>query len=288
MNNGNNIESINDVTDLGQDYKISGDEMLFCCPYCKSVRGREDKDYKLYFSQSRNTGYCFKCQTVVVCKNYDIDNALKIRVNKPDLYKIYEKQNLLITPWTEDIENNPAVLKYCLDRGFSLETLKKYNIRAYKNSVVLPDTIQDKSTKFFQFRNLEGKIRYTTPRQTEKPIVWLDYVVGDKLLICEGMFSALAASQILGIDAVALIGKTLTELQLKILRKFCLKHKISEFICLLDGGYERENKMLAKSINSNLSGKVSIVSMPQDKDPNDLLKEDKQVLIDLFERRYTL
>lgn len=266
------IGRVEDLDNL--DFRLNGVYKQYCCPYCFDIRGKRDLEYKLYFNTQLGKGYCFKCGSVIHSNHpADMDTLRQMFNQEPPLKKL-EKQFLDIA-WAKPLSDRH--LDYVLHRGISHEYINRFDIRCFNDGIVLSDTIYpNKTTRFFQIRNLTGNIRYTNPRNIIKPVVWIDKVKEGKVIVCEGMFSAISAGQYSGFEPVVILGKSLSNVQLQQFKHHILTHKVNmnEIVCCLDGGYVKENKDLARKLFENFSCNVSIVTLPQNSDPNDLTQSD--------------
>jgi hypothetical protein len=277
-----------DLENLEYEYTSSG-EKRYNCPYCINIRGRHDTDKKLFVNEELGKGYCFKCNSVVFKNNkfsfdkdeQNIQNIYEESKPNVDLFlEKLDKQELELS-WLSSVENgNPEVRDYLFDvRKIKREYVKKYNIFSWKNYTVLCDTIYRKGiypcSKFLQLRDTAPNcsIRYVTPVGLVKPIAYLNQLETRSFIICEGMFSAIKASEYSKLSSVALLGKILTQLQLRLLMNKL--DQFDEIICCPDGGYKKENEELAQKLYENLiNKKIYLIELPEEKDPADLSEEE--------------
>jgi DNA primase len=80
-------------------------------------------------------------------------------------------------------------------------------------------------------------------------------------VICEGIFSACHEA-----DRVAVLGKTVSDEQIKLIRQICTE----EAIVCLDGGECMASGVMAYKLCHETSLKISVVHLPEGKDPDDL------------------
>jgi hypothetical protein len=274
-----------DLENLEYEYTSSG-EKRYNCPYCIIVRVRHDTDKKLFVNEELGKGYCFKCNSVVFKNNKslfdgDESNIYEEPKQNIDLFlEKLDKQELELS-WLSSVENGSQEVKDYLfnKRGIKQEYIKKYNIFSWKNYAVLCDSIFKKDiylcSKFMQLRDVAPNcsIRYVTPAGLLKPIAYLNQLETRSFIICEGMFSAIKASEYSKLSAVALLGKVLTQLQLKLIMNKL--DQFDEITCCLDGGYKKENEELAQKLYENLIGKrINLIELPEEKDPADLSEEE--------------
>lgn len=83
----------------------------------------------------------------------------------------------------------------------------------------------------------------------------------DTLVLCEGILDAVH-----GTNRVALLGKSLSEPQIRILKKLHPR----EIVFLFDGGTEKESTYAATKLMKYFSGRISRVTLPVGKDPDSL------------------
>ena len=101
-----------------------------------------------------------------------------------------------------------------LDVARSLGLLKD-NRECFAGRIIIPDLIGDRATWLTGRRLDERELRYLNLR-TEKPILGLDHVKGDAVILVEGPFDWLTAVG-WGFDAAALLGTRMSE---RVLRQF--------------------------------------------------------------------
>lgn len=222
-------------------------ENNYHCPFCAEKRAKhgkeatEDTAGKLYINTYKNVGYCFRCNTVVLV-GFTVDNAIE------NLVKTLEfafKEN-------EEVEFETLTLNYPLacDNKDAMSWIQA------RNPVLTPDIIRmldarwyervirkkSEITGEFEPVNRRGilfpirikneiksfQIRFLTDVHAERfytlngaKLCWSLFPNQTKMSeisICEGVFSAIAAGLMQFKQPLALLGKTITPLQINQLR----------------------------------------------------------------------
>lgn len=270
------------IKELGTKYIDSDSiEVQFCCPYCKSIRGKVDKDYKLYFNRNTGLYHCFKCGTSGRISNdssiiYSISDRL-VELTNNHLSDIIEdkREFRYFLPRTTPIQNSLA-MDYLVSRGLNESHINYYSIRScsrlsniYPNRIIVPNNIQGDYTDMLVARSLDPtidkKYKYLNPTGSRKGEVLFNFhripEGVEEMIIVEGVFSAISS----GVNAVATYGKLVTSNQIdKIISK-----KSKKVIVLFDNDAKKQTIDLAKKLYSR-GVNVSYVLLPDDRDPSDL------------------
>ena len=180
--------------------------------------------------------------------------------------------------------------KYLISkRHHSLAFLKKYGFKFcvqgyYNNRLIIPiETLGHKSFQAYSIKKSDKKV--LNPKGSKKSLFLYLYNYfrkEDIVILTEGIFDALRLVNF-GYNSMAILGKTLSNQQKKLL----LKTKIKEVVfCLDNDAYEdmvREAELLSKVFD----GKVSIIQLGEtDKDPGDIT--NKEVFNNYFKGRTEL
>ena len=266
------MEILKKSSDLGKIIKrtFSGEEIYYC-PWCLEVRGKPDRDGKLYFNPKKGMGKCFKCGTVCI----DDSSPSIDRVYQ----RYYEKEDARLTSiftlkeWTQPVDEVNEVFEYYASRLLSSLAIRDLSIRActkpYPGLVFPNNIINGDRTDFFQIRNIskDALIRYTSPSGV-KPLYGTSTIKTDttRAVICEGVISTLSFYGINSLATLALMGKECSPLQLKTLRML----PIQEWFLCLDGG---EIKSILSRVDQLQSVGIHprVVILPFGQDPNNLL-----------------
>jgi 5S rRNA maturation endonuclease (ribonuclease M5) len=264
------------------DFKRSGDEIQIKCPYCPKMGQGVDRKYKLYINIQKQVFNCFRCGTKgklnMLIPQVDIvqDKAIDIVEKKtleslPHCIKLHD----LEYPWSE------LVFELLLDKGFSPATLDKvlYFCKDYRKgdfkygpSLIFP-IYQLGQYRGFQartiYKNVQPKYISATGLDRETILYNYDSAFNQKtLVITEGFFDCLKV----GANAIATLGKEITEKQLRLIKLGDFK----EVIVFLDRDAEKESRDIAKKIAIYFK---TYLAIPTKKDPGQMSRiEIKELL----------
>lgn len=205
----------------------------------------------------------------------DLSNKVKGLFQQEDSNPVIDLDKFSI-PLSEVI--HPLAYMYMVNRGFTKSDFKKYKIRAgikfvdeqenfitkWDKRIVFP-YFEDNQPLYAIGRSYDGKLPKYLNTQLSKSIVLYNHEnIRDKVIVCEGLLSAIAAERYSGITAVPILGVNISDYQ-----AFLISRAKDVFISL-DGGvnpYKIANKL--KVFGCNLYH----VNMPDGKDPDEL-RED--------------
>lgn len=250
----------------------TGEYLRFDCPFCLQVRGKEDEDAKLYFHIQRQVGYCFKCSSTVV--NKDVQGSFA-KFTSP----LSQKKEIVfyeLDSWTVPVdERGQAYLK---SRGLTDALITKYQFKSSPvfDGIIIPNPIQESKeyiTDFYQIRNYHPSTkeqRYVSPTKGVKSIYGIHLIQpSEKVVLCEGPFSAISAYRQLGIESLALYGMTLSHVQLSLF----LRKKPSSVILMMDGKELESTVRVASQLIPITRTYVSFLEYGKDPDETPNLKE---------------
>jgi hypothetical protein len=246
-------------------------EYRYRCPFCVELTGKEDRSGSLYFNVRKRVGSCWKCRVVIVDDyNLDIESLHELYYAKQKARAAAEYD---LASWSAPAEEVPWALDYLQrKRGFSLETVRRYAMRAAtspQRCVVLPDRILPNGrTNFFQVRYLDAdKIKYSNPTEADKPLYGQHTLAGhDRAFICEGCFSSISMSTQPGWGSLATYGKAVSPLQQAAIGRL---RAVREFCVVYDGG-ELHAILSTAELLADVAPKVSVLLLPYKEDPNSL------------------
>ena len=258
-------------------------EEIYLCPYCEDVTGKRDTKGKLYYNTKKNTGWCHKCETVILGeKTYSLSDSARLLLSKLEsrkqkiLRKSYSLKN-----WTTPVSENELVFDYLKIRKISEKEIRKFRLRACKdpyNAVVMPNKdLGDLNTDFFQLRSIEnGRAKYNNPINSFKDIYGTSFLSNhETAILCEGIFSAISSSRIPNTESLCSYSKSITTLQLETLKGI---KSVKRYYLMYDGGEFRSIVRNAKKLLKT-GREVWVSLLPINKDPNDL---DTNSLIDCY------
>lgn len=258
--------------------------MRYLCPFCAD-RGK-GKDYAghLYLNVDKGVGVCFRCNTrgsiSYLLSLMGIKGQSQEAPPAPGNDTLAKIESLLSTNLTAGeaevpypCETQPIVpgtkghIYLCGARGYGSSVFLNYNIvegnhPAFGRRVFIP-TSENGRRVYWVGRAIDGqKPRYINPAVPKTAVFNLDRVpAGLPLIICEGVFSAIAAHPF----AIAIFGKTATPPQVLKLLRF----PTSAYVIALDGDAAKEAYGLAESLA--IAGRpIDIVEMPSGHDPDSL------------------
>lgn len=291
------LEDIVDLKELPEQFSVQ-------CPFCPPHY--QDGKYKLGINLEKDVYHCWRCNA----KGRASELFLRFTgINKLDLLNYsFDKKNIEFDPnkgllkseliaydalSNKILENNLFNAKeYLNKRNITDEEIKYYDIRVaknntiYKNRILLPIFDDFGNCVYFVARdyvNPDNKIKYLTPFDTHKAFcVWnLNNVKkDDKILICEGIFSAISANKLNGYTSTAILGKFISKQQAKIIAN----KNPSKIFLSLDGDVpENEIKKNLELLYMYYSGPIFVVHLPYKKDPNDISTEEYEKYVKLAE-----
>lgn len=294
-----NLEDIDSLKDLPEEIQV-------CCPFCPPHY--QDGKTKLNINFNKNVYHCWRCnasgRAVNLLKKYaninqnelfdymfDPDNmqfTSKNNIKSTDIPDIFDYDNISNKIIDNDLYN---AKEYLNNRGISDIAIKYYDIRVgrsntlFKHRVIVPTYDNYGNVVYFVARlycKTDDPRKYlNSPGSNKSEHVWnLNHAKeNDTIIICEGCFSGISADRIENMTAVCTYGKFISNKQAKLIAE---KHP-KEIIMSLDGDVPYEELVNNINILKNYYyGKISYISIPDKKDPNDLLLEE---YIDLINNR---
>ena len=287
----------------------AGTHLRYDCWFCPEVRGRPDRDHKLYFSKEKEVGFCFKCGTAVVLQqefesSEDILEDLRKKLRNSFPYGGEESRSAFqreqrripgpfrLSGWTVPVGDSSG-RAYLESRGISVETASRFGVRFAslpQPGLVLPNRLQEDGeallTDFYQLRKVDpgGGEKYLSPPDTIKPIAYLDHRsqpgksnagLTPDLFLTEGMLSAISLHEKLGVPVGALLGLSLTPHQLAELNSHLREFPAGRLFLVLDGGEAPRARKLASALEEKVirCPELRIVDLPARVDPNEASRD---------------
>lgn len=197
------------------------------CPKDPKVRYDANRLYKMYVTKELHKAYCHRCGTGFINVNEKLDLELKLeqptfRLPPFELVKLQSKDWSLTDFLSWDTESDEG-LEYLNGRHkyFGLGLYKALKLRFLDNAVAIPFYFH-KELIFFQLRFIENRgIKYFTPPIKKKPIFVIERANNKRLVICEGVFDAIACLFLYpDRTPIAIIGSTPTPYQVMMIRSY--------------------------------------------------------------------
>ena len=277
-------------------------EFWTCCPFCEERKGSPDTNFHLGFNTKKAMWHCFRCEASPRNVKTNIENLkdtarlyetpstvtqLRSRIERAATRKTPDYIDLDLISWELTKEHTPLAYDYMINRNFSPDEIKKYNLRVGKTFIdpktkrnvkrwrerILFPFFDGDNCIFVCGRSYMGRDpKYINSSGSKKSVVYgLERVNGEKeCIIAEGIISAIAAERATGIPAVCLLGKSNSDWALSKIRS-----KANRVYLSLDGGVNRERRELRRRL-LGLGFEVFEVLLPEGKDPDDLGSEYRQ------------
>jgi hypothetical protein len=248
------------------------------CPSCVR-KGRDGNGFYL----------CHRCGTIGRFDQLGGDEAsvdleryqetvarLKGEIQVEDIPEIgFPEGTIPMTPYLE-------AWRYLVGRGLSPGDIGYYRMGVgtgrYRNRVLVPTLDEEGRVVFWVGRTYgNSKRKYDNPTEVSRNqfIFNLHRAVDyGWIVVTEGVFSAITA----GRNAVATFGKKVSDQQVMLLVDAYRKNSLRCVVAALDGDAQDENYWLAERLHV-YGCTVFLVSLPEDKDPDDLGREEFSKLV---------
>ena len=272
---------------FGKDYKCSGDERLYHCPFCERLN-KKHTDRKLYVNQKSGKYICFRCGARgQVSSSCDVGDPVNSDMNS--VISEFLEESLNIAEEDDKLFQIPEFLaadypgsipyNYLISRGISEDDMRFYSIRIFgegsmKNRVIIPNRVYYSNYTDFYTGRAVGNLAFpkysnSSGSHKNKIVFNIDNIKdgAEYLIINEGMINSI----ICGRDcSVALLGKSYSDIQLsQIMKKHPKKIYISLDFDAKDQIYRLARK-LSKILHRDQS--LYIVDLPEGQDASSLGK----------------
>lgn len=275
----------------GDDYSVSGSEMIYECPYCLESKG----DRKLYVNFNLGIYNCFRCGAsgklklsrdtqVVVGLQKSVDEILSEYFDVSQ-EKSFDRVYIEIPSCRIVDYPNSVAYQYMKSRGITIDDMDFYDFRIFgeganHNRVVLPNQVINQNfTDFYTARAIfDDKPKYLNSGLINKSeVVYNLHRVpeGHQIIINEGIINSIIA----GYNSVAILGKFCSEFQFKSI----LQKKPSSIIISLDTDAIVQSYQLADRFIRAGVQDVRIAHLPDNKDASELGRDLYQEYIDKSE-----
>ena len=211
-----------------EPFQTSTGEYIIHCPFCKEEGHTK---HKLYIKADLTVGHCFVCTRTYVHVTDEIDTSYKI----PEFFPMMRKRDgvdlvrLEDPTWTlekykfEFDDFDQVGFNYLIGRHKFMEQLYKIlDFKFMDGNIVMP--FKYKGEVFYyqiRFSGKNNKIRYFFPPISAKPPYIIEHGDCKKLIICEGIFDAIALL-IMAPEyvPVAILGSSISDYQMDFIREY--------------------------------------------------------------------
>jgi len=263
-------------------YGETDEDYLITCPKCKEEKEIENpnRNYtktKLSVYKSGKTGHCFRCGTVYIDLNEDLDlhlnthftikgrNTELLKLDE-DLLSVYHDANTVMSDEVRDKlvgKRSPYILKLAQALHYKYDNDSVY-IPFFYNGEVIYYTIN--------YLNENSRLKYFLPPIASKPIYIARPPVEGKVVLSEGVHDA-GACVVMYADrgSIACLGSTITQYQVEMMKSL----GIDDVVVFMDEtklSY-KINKLL---INYGLNAKSIEIVHSDGEDPDEYLKRFSQ------------
>jgi hypothetical protein len=273
------------------EFRVAGNEILICCPFCVA-RGRTvDRNYKLYLNPSKDAAHCWRCEYSGRLSNLIPQLAVfESNFAEVERHPPFTESDTEAFPACVDIVQLPegsVARTYIEGRGFRVSEVpgrffycddyRKGGSYSFGARLIMP-VHQGGVYRGFQARTLaDHKVKYINATGMDKGYLLYNYDVAicqdAELIIVEGIFDALKA----GPTAVAAFGKSVSPEQVRLIALGNFK----KVIILLDndGTAKKDIDNLARALAPNFNTYVAL--LPGGHDAGDLSGEEiRRFLLD--------
>lgn len=281
---------------LGQ-YRRSGDELIFCCPFCKTRTGKPDTKFHLYVNPLK---------LINGIRGWFVCHRCGARGPASRLLSDQYRQSTAVSKWREVVErfvtggkrvldDQRSTVKmpldyvriirgsdahgYLLERGITNEQISVYRLgfgtedlrelepeqrKLYAGSgrIIFPDYDADGNVTYWVARSyVNHKVKYKNPPDSDASSTIYNLVRAssyDSVVITEGVISAIRS----GYNAVATYGKGVTKRQIEMLASVAWDH----YYIALDGDAVHEALKVGESLQ-RCGYSVSLVQFDYNEDP---------------------
>ena len=210
-----------------EPFQNSNGEYIIHCPFC---RDSGHTKHKLYIKSDLTVGHCFVCTRTYVHVTDQIDTSYKI----PDFFPLFKNNGLDLVKLSDPIWSLEKYLfefddfdetgfNYLMSRHrFMGDLYKILDFKFMDGNIVMP--FKYKGEVFYyqiRFSGKNTKIRYFFPPISAKPPYIIEHGDCRKIIICEGIFDAIAllimAPEFM---PIAILGSSISDYQLQFIREY--------------------------------------------------------------------
>ena len=258
-----------------EPFQNSTNEYIIHCPFCKEEGHTK---HKLYIKSDLTVGHCFVCTRTYVHVTDQVDTSYKI----PDFFPLFHRKHGVelvklndpvwsLEKYKFEFDNyDETGVSYLNGRHqFMTELYKILDFKFMDGNIVMP--FKYKGEVFYyqiRFSGKNNKIRYFFPPISAKPPYIIEHGNCKKVIICEGIFDAIAllimAPEFM---PVAILGSSISDYQLDFIREYVP----DEIIVYMD---ETEiSKRVARKIQTTIDYFPIRLIKSDGQDPEENLKE---------------
>ena len=242
------------------------------CPIC-SKEGYNK--LKFYVRKDYSVGWCFHCSTAFYPTLEQVPHEIRINNDVSDEFKLIK-----LTEYPEYSKLSTSHRTYLDRRNQYIKLLNYAGIYSDHHSLVIPFYLNDELVYYQKRSTNSSGLRYFNPPISDKPIyVPPGMKIGKKLIIVEGVFDALASiflhAELIkdGYVPVAVLGKTLTDYQRKLILSFTI---VDEVVVNLDKSELSLNCICDTNLKSLGVSYIRYVRSDGD-DPEEMLNSKRNV-----------
>jgi len=268
---------------LGKGKTTSGANQSYHCPFCNHRKNKLEVNFQeneeginhwhcwVCNARGKSVASLFKKVNAPASKMQELKSYVKISFydgvkQQEELLELPKEYISLIDPDTSNIYTRQA-LRYLKKRGVGTTEIKRYEIGfcatgKYRDMVIMPSYTEEGILNYFVGRNFgPSDYKYKNPK-VSKDIVPLGLHINwnSPLIICEGMFDALAIKR----NAVPLLGKTIPK---KLMHKIVESSVKQVFIALDNDALKQAFEYCQTFLNH---GKEVFLIELNGKDPSEL------------------
>lgn len=258
-----------------EPFQNSTNEYIIHCPFCKEEGHTK---HKLYIKSDLTVGHCFVCTRTYIHVTDQVDTSYKI----PDFFPLFHRKHGVelvklndpvwsLEKYKFEFDNyDETGVSYLTGRHrFMTELYKILDFKFMDGNIVMP--FKYKGEVFYyqiRFSGKNNKIRYFFPPISAKPPYIIEHGNCKKVIICEGIFDAIAllimAPEFM---PVAILGSSISDYQLDFIREYVP----DEIIVYMD---ETEiSKRVARKIQATIDYCPIRLIKSDGQDPEEKLKE---------------
>jgi len=263
--------------------KKGNDEIIVNCPKCADTKRH------LYLNIKKKVFHCFKCGYSGTLKGFFDENYNDVNIRllvdteplkeQPSLKDQHALKKIGFPEYFKFLDKNRSQIanefrRYLYSRGITDEMISRYRVGfcyagAYARRVIIPCFMNGELVYWIARAIFETDKKILNPSVPKKSVVF-NYDLArmyDEIVICEGVFDAMSV----GYNAVALLGKSISEEQCYMLAKMNAENRKKFVICLDSDAWKDEIEVAKKLYVFGLD--VYLARLEKG-DPNSISREE--------------